>query len=137
MPPTRRRVMRAISGSNTAPERRVSSVLHRLGYRFRRNVPALPGKPDFVFTRRKKIIFVHGCFWHSHQACGAAKVPATRKEYWESKLKATVIRDEKVRSELLLGGWLIMTIWECELRDAKILIERLIEFLGPARSFER
>src|SRR5215813_718365 len=87
VPDVRRRTMAAIRGKHTKPELAIRSLLHRLGYRFRLHKPGLPGRPDVVFPSRRKALFIHGCFWHSH-GCHMANVPKTRTEYWEPKLRA-------------------------------------------------
>ena len=114
--------MSAIRPLDTRPERSVRSTLHRAGYRFRANVHALPGRPDVVFTRRKVVVFVHGCFWHAHSACGRDKLPKTRTAYWREKLEANRTRDKANLERLAQQGWRAFVIWECETPD---------EWMGP------
>lgn len=122
--------MRAIRSTDTKPERRLRSLLHRAGYRFRKNVKGLPGSPDILFPARKKAIFVQGCFWHQHEGCRHAKVPRTRPEYWLPKLARIVQRDEENRIALSDTGWSTLLIWECELeKDAYAVLSQAISFI--------
>ena len=118
-----------------APEMVVRKLLHSLGYRFRLHVKTLPGKPDIVFTRRKKAIFVHGCFWHQHEDknCKISRLPKSRQEYWIPKLQRNTERDKKHILLLENEGWQILVLWECELRQTEDLAHRLNHFLGPTR----
>ena len=113
----RSRNMAAIKGRNTKPEMRVRSLLHSLGYRFRIHRKDLPGKPDIVLPKYRTVIFVHGCFWHSHDCRYGKVVPATRPEFWAEKRNGTVERDLRRRRELEMDGWRVITVWECETRD--------------------
>ena len=126
----RRRIMRAISGTDTGPERLVRSLLHRQGFRFRKNFRKLPGSPDVVFTRKKKAIFVHGCFWHCHGNCAGGRIPTKRADYWVPKLEANRRRDRLNCEKLVTGGWDVLTVWECELAEKDRLIERLLSFVN-------
>lgn len=120
--------MRAIRSKDMLPELAVRSLVHRLGYRFRLHQKDLPGKPDLVFSSRRKVIFVHGCFWHSHD-CKAAHVPKSNVDYWEKKLERNKARDRK-NIELLTGqGWASLVIWECELNDFEAVQNRVKRFL--------
>lgn len=125
--------MRAIGSRNTAPELLVRRSLHRLGYRFRLHAHALPGKPDIVFRARRKAIFVHGCFWHGHDCARGARVPKSNTPYWLAKIARNRARDARVQGELEALGWDSLTLWECEIRDAGALAEKLAAFLGPPR----
>jgi DNA mismatch endonuclease (patch repair protein) len=125
--------MAAIKGTNTAPERAVRSLLHRLGYRFRLHRRDLPGRPDIVLPRLKIAIFVHGCFWHRHN-CANSVLPRTRAEWWEAKLNRTVERDRQQASALTALGWNVVILWECMLDDETSLRATLEEVLGPARA---
>ena len=129
----RRRIMRSIKSSETGPERRVRSLLHELGYRFRKNLKGLPGRPDIALTARRKAVFVHGCFWHSHGLCKNSSVPRTRQEYWIEKLKKNVTRDARNSQALQDAGWKAEVVWECELADEPSVAARLTRFLGPPR----
>src|ERR1039458_1292243 len=121
--------MRAIRSKGKKPELMVRSLVHSLGYRFRLHRKDLPGKPDLVFGPRRKVIFVHGCFWHSH-GCKTAHVPKSNQEYWEPKLRRNKMRDKKNIELLVADGWKILVIWECETRDEDRLEKRLTAFLG-------
>lgn len=121
--------MRAVKGQNTEPEMVVRRLLHRLGYRYRLHQRNLPGKPDLVFGSRRKVIFVHGCFWHGHDCKRGDRRPGTNTTYWNRKLDRNVERDKKIQTELQTLGWDVFVIWECETRDAPKLEERLTSFL--------
>lgn len=123
--------MSRVRGKDTKPEMIVRRMLHSLGYRYRLHRSGLPGRPDLVFGPRRKVIFVHGCFWHRHDVpgCKAARLPKTRTEYWESKLRANAERDERNVRLLIAEGWDVETVWECELRDPAGLRDRLVAFL--------
>ena len=118
--------MRQIHSMNTKPEIKVRSLLHKMGYRFRIHKINLPGKPDVVLSKYKKVIFVHGCFWHRHQSCIEASHPKTNSAYWEEKITKNMIRDRKNEAELLKLGWEVIIIWECELKGQE---ETISEFL--------
>jgi DNA mismatch endonuclease, patch repair protein len=107
--------MRRIRSGDTAPEKVLRQLLHRLGYRFRLHRKDLPGNPDLVFPARRKVIFVHGCFWHLHQECREGRIPQSRREYWEPKLLRNRERDARAIAELTRSGWLVFVVWECEL----------------------
>lgn len=126
----RRRCMSRVKNRHTKPELIVRSTLHRLGYRFRLHRRDLPGSPDVVFPGRRKVIFVHGCFWHRHPGCKAAGMPTTRAEFWKKKFDVNVSRDlEKIKS-LEADNWATLIIWSCETKDAASLKVKLISFLG-------
>lgn len=121
--------MRRIRSRDTQPELQVRSLVHRLGFRFRLHRADLPGKPDIVFPSLRKVIFVHGCFWHLHGRCREGRIPNSRIDYWEPKLLRNKIRDKATRAELRKLGWSIMVIWECELKDEDKLERRITDFL--------
>lgn len=98
----------------------VRRLIHAMGYRYRLHAKDLPGKPDLVFRTRRKVIFVHGCFWHRHSACALARLPKSRKEFWLPKLEKNRQRDIKNKQALLNLGWSVLIIWECELGDAML-----------------
>src|SRR6266853_6686992 len=110
-PDVRRRTMQAVKSKDTAPELLVRSLAHRLGYRFRLHRKDLPGKPDLVFPGRRKVIFVHGCFWHQHKGCREGRLPGTRREYWEPKLVRNQERDAQSEAALKSLGWAVLTLW--------------------------
>jgi DNA mismatch endonuclease (patch repair protein) len=112
-------MMSGIRGSNTKPELIVRKALFAAGYRYRLQRRDLPGRPDLVMPGRKVAIFVHGCFWHHHKDCRFAKIPATRPEFWEEKLKTNQARDARCISELLSLGWRVLVVWECFLRTTR------------------
>ena len=123
--------MQAVKTRDTGPERTVRRIVYGLGYRYRLNVKALPGRPDLVFARRKQVIFVHGCFWHGH-GCAKGKAPKSRLEYWLPKLEANVGRDaDRVRALKELG-WSVLTVWQCETRDLEALTAKLQAFLSQS-----
>lgn len=121
--------MRAIRSKDTKPEMEVRSLVHKLGYRFRLHRADLPGKPDLVFPARCKVIFVHGCFWHAHN-CKSGLTPNTNKDFWSTKLRRNKVRDRKNLELLAELGWKILVIWQCELKDMRLLRRRVKQFLG-------
>lgn len=122
--------MAAVKGRNTGPEMIVRRLAHSLGYRFRLHRRDLPGSPDLVFPGRRKIVFVHGCFWHRHQGCRQASTPSSRVEFWKDKFRRNVERDTAVERALRAAGWDVLIIWQCETRDRTKLAELLSSFLG-------
>jgi DNA mismatch endonuclease (patch repair protein) len=121
--------MRRIRSCDTTPELVVRRIVHALGYRYRLHRKDLPGKPDLVFGPRRKVIFVHGCFWHQHSGCKAGRVPGSNTDYWQPKLRRNVDRDNRNRGELERLGWSVLTIWDCETRESENLAQRLMDFL--------
>jgi len=123
--------MAAVRSKDTTPELIVRRLVHRLGFRFRLHVKALPGKPDLVFVARRRIINVSGCFWHGH-TCGRCRIPATRRDYWIAKIERNRRRDARTSRALRRLRWKVMTVWECQLGDSARLERRLMKFLrGP------
>ena len=129
-PEARSRVMKAIRSKDTQPELIVRRLLHRLGYRYRLHQAVVAGRhrPDIVFTRRRKVIYVHGCFWHRHQGCSRWRVPDS--PYWREKLDGNEKRDRRNIDMLRECGWSSLVIWECELEDERKLVEGITRFLG-------
>jgi DNA mismatch endonuclease, patch repair protein len=123
-------MMAAVRSKNTKPEMCVRRLVHSLGYRYRLHSTKLPGRPDLVFPRRRKVIFVHGCFWHRHADCLKATVPKTRTEFWEQKLDGNVARDRRIERMLNDDGWGVLILWQCELQGTERLSRRLHDFLG-------
>ena len=121
--------MRRIRSKDTIPELKVRRLAHSMGYRYRLHYTGLPGKPDLVFQKKRKVIFVHGCFWHQHTDCVDGKVPASNRSYWEPKLRSNVERDAKAQSQLRRDGWDVLVVWECETKNAQCLAETLKKFL--------
>ena len=126
---TRRRMAR-VGSKDTGPEMRVRRAAHALGYRYRLHGKDLPGSPDLVFRSRKKVVFVHGCYWHRHPGCRRASTPTTRREYWQAKFDRNVARDAAAETALREAGWDVLVVWECEAKDAEALSGRLATFLG-------
>lgn len=122
--------MRRVKGKDSNTELAVRSLVHQLGYRFRLHVPTLPGKPDLVFPSRRKIIFVHGCFWHSHDCRAGKNKPQSNPNYWKPKLQRNEERDHEVIDRLCALGWSVAVVWECELQRPDELAERLNRFLA-------
>jgi DNA mismatch endonuclease (patch repair protein) len=125
----RRRNMSAIRGAHTKPEMIVRSLAHRLGYRFRLHRRDLPGKPDLVFPAQRKVIFVHGCFWHMHDCRYGSVTPATNAEFWQNKRMSNVERDARHLKSLRQDGWRVLIVWECETREPEKLERKLDKFL--------
>ncbi|TIU00670.1 MAG: DNA mismatch endonuclease Vsr [Mesorhizobium sp.] len=123
--------MSAVRQKNTKPEMAVRRLLHAMGYMYRLHASELPGKPDVVFRKRRKALFVHGCFWHGHN-CGRGHRPASRSDYWDAKIDRNVARDLDRIERLRADGWDVLVVWECETlkRDAAELAVRLRSFLG-------
>lgn len=120
--------MSRVRSTGTKPEQQLRSLLHKAGFRFRKNVKNLHGKPDIVLPKYKAIIFVHGCFWHGHTRCKKAKLPATQTEFWTNKISDNIARDQK-NIELLRQGWRIAIIWECAIKNKQTLLETINELI--------
>ena len=129
-PEQRSQNMAQVKSKNTKPEMLVRSLLHRMGYRFRLHIKTLPGHPDVVLPRYKAVIFVHGCFWHGHEGCKRATMPATRTEFWRKKIDGNQSRDRRNLNALEELGYRCLVIWQCEMKDIEVLKMRLSEFLG-------
>lgn len=121
--------MRRIRGRDTTPEMTVRSFVHALGFRYRLSDRRLPGSPDLVFRSRRKVIFVHGCFWHRHGRCALARLPKSRLDFWKPKLEGNKRRDARNRRALTALGWSSLVIWECELQDPLSVMFRALSFL--------
>lgn len=128
----RSRNMARIRSTDTQPEWAVRRLVHRMGYRYRLYRSDLPGKPDLVFAGRRKIIFVHGCFWHQHpkSSCVDARLPRSRPEYWLPKLTRTTERDKSHVRSLRQSGWRVLVVWECEIPNEERLQKRIGRFLA-------
>lgn len=129
-PEQRSRNMAAIKGKNTKPELAVRSLIHRLGYRYALHRKDLPGRPDIVFPSRRKIVFVHGCYWHMHDCPDGRVIEKTRTEFWQAKRKGNAARDRLRTRVLLAQGWEVLEVWACELKESDSLTTRLRAFLG-------
>jgi DNA mismatch endonuclease (patch repair protein) len=135
-PESRSALMARIGPKNTAPEIVVRRLLHRLGYRYRLHRKDLSGSPDIVLPGRRRVIFVHGCFWHAH-GCKIGRPPKSRPEFWLPKLTRNRQRDVENQEKLSAGGWSILTVWQCETRDTELLKGRLLEFFGEPNKSDR
>lgn len=124
--------MQSVGSKNTGPELAARRLLHAKGYRFRLHRRDLPGSPDIVLPGRKKVIFVHGCFWHWH-GCAKGQLPKSRPEYWGEKLAANKARDRTRMVELEALGWRALVVWQCEVGDQEALTAKLRAFLGPPK----
>jgi DNA mismatch endonuclease (patch repair protein) len=121
--------MSRIRGKDTTPELFVRSIVHRLGFRFRIHNRNLPGKPDIVLPRHKKIIFIHGCFWHMHKCKYGRVKPATNASFWKTKRKGTVIRDKVNINKLKRDGWKVLVMWECEIHSTQKIQSKIVKFM--------
>lgn len=129
----RSELMSRIRRANTKPELVVRHLLHGLGYRFRVQLKGVPGRPDIAFTKRRKAIFINGCFWHAHEGCAHWRMPRSRRAFWEAKLMANRARDQRLIAAAQDAGWACLTIWECEMHDMTKLVARLSKYLGPCK----
>jgi DNA mismatch endonuclease (patch repair protein) len=134
-PAERSERMSRVRGRDTKPEMIVRRLAHGMGYRYRLHVGGLPGRPDLVFPWRRRVIFVHGCFWHRHPdpACKLARLPKSRLDFWRPKLDANRARDIAKQEGLKVLGWRVLVVWECELRDKDGLRARIRSFLGKTK----
>ncbi len=109
--------MSHIRGKDTSIEVKLRKALFARGFRFRKNVGKMIGKPDIVLPKYKTVIFIHGCFWHRHQGCRYASTPKTRRDFWEEKFNRNIQRDKHQAEELINAGWHVLVVWECELKQ--------------------
>ncbi|HVU06825.1 MAG TPA: very short patch repair endonuclease [Candidatus Paceibacterota bacterium] len=128
-PEQRSRIMRSVGTKNTGPEMIVRRLLHRDGYRFALHRKDLPGSPDIVLPKYRKIVFVHGCFWHGHD-CGKGKLPKSRKAYWGAKIAANKARDKKRIAALRRLKWSVAVVWQCQTKTPDKLRTELLRFVG-------
>ena len=127
----RSQTMRSVRSSDTGPERTVRTLLRRLGHTgYRLNRKDIAGKPDIAFIGKKLAIFVHGCFWHGHDCRSGNNIPRSNRDYWLPKLARNKERDQKNEKNLASQGWSILTIWECEIKNEELLLEKLKRFLA-------
>ena len=115
-PESRSRNMSRIPSKNTKPEETVRKYLFSQGFRYRRNVSNLPGKPDIVLPKYNTVVFVNGCFWHAHQGCKWFVPPKSNSEFWQKKFSYNMERDERNYNLLRELGWKVIIVWECEIR---------------------
>ena len=127
-PQRRSWLMSRVKGRDTTPELAVRSMLHALGYRYRLYRKDLPGKPDIVFGPRKKVVFIHGCFWHGHN-CRKGRLPKSNAAFWGSKIDTNKKRDRKRLTQLRALGWKVLVIWQCQLKDPLAVRRRIVDFL--------
>ena len=135
---TRSRMMSGIRSRDTKPEMTIRRGLHARGYRYRLHTGRLPGKPDLVFSSKRAVIFVHGCFWHGHN-CHLFKWPSTRAAWWRAKIEANRTRDASVREQIADLGWRQLRVWECALKGAKgrspdAVVEEVVSWLEGAEA---
>jgi DNA mismatch endonuclease (patch repair protein) len=129
----RSQVMASIRGTETKPEISVRSFLFKQGFRFRKNVYNLPGKPDIVLAKYETVIFIHGCFWHGH-SCKRATLPTSNVVFWQTKILTNMERDKRVRNELKKSGWKILIVWGCELKNRKKFDSTMKKLIGRLRN---
>ena len=133
----RSRLMGRIRSKGSAPEMIVRRMAHALGYRFRLHRRDLPGTPDLVFPSRRKVVFVHGCWWHQHPGCKKATGSKTQTSFWAAKFERNVARDRCAEAALRGDGWDVLTVWECETRDVDVVSAKLHRYLGGHREDDR
>lgn len=121
--------MARVRGQDTKPELVVRRLLHSMGYRFRLHRRDLPGSPDIVLPGYRKVVFVHGCFWHGHEECHRAARPTSNAEFWNRKLDGNKRRDIETHQQLSSLGWQILVVWQCQAKNTDVLRERLQTFL--------
>ena len=129
----RSEIMARVPATGTKPELLVQELAHEMGYSFRLHMESLPGRPDLVFPRHRKIIFVHGCFWHGHENCKKAKRPATNSDFWERKLSRNIERDHRNSVALKNSGWIVLVVWECETRNRARVAAKVRHFFEEDR----
>ncbi|WGT63046.1 very short patch repair endonuclease [Variovorax paradoxus] len=127
-PAERSALMSRIRSKNTKPEMVIRSLLHRMGFRFRLHRKDLPGRPDIVLPRHRKIVLIQGCFWHGH-TCRLASKPKSNEGYWSVKIEANRARDVRNLAALIDQGWTVLELWECEIRRLDGLEEKLQAFM--------
>ena len=124
--------MASVKSRNTKPEMIVRRLLHGMGYRFRLHRKDLPGHPDIVLPRHRKVVFTHGSFWHGHPGCRRAARPSSNRELWDKKIDRNMERDATALTALEANGWQVLVVWECEMRDREDLMRRLANFMAAA-----
>lgn len=129
-PEQRSRIMASVGSRDTGPEKIVRRLLHGMGYRFRLHVRNLPGRPDIVLPRHRKVIFLHGCFWHGHKGCRKSGRPKSNVTYWNMKIERNMQRDSAAVKSLRMLGWNVLVIWQCQLRDMERLRKRIERYFA-------
>ncbi len=132
-PEKRSAIMSRIKSKDSKPELIVRKLTHSMGFRYRLHGKNLPGNPDLVFPKYKKVIFVHGCFWHGHEGCKRATLPSTNVEFWKKKISGNVVRDKNNYEKIKSIGWNYLIIWQCETKKSLLegLANKIILFLKP------
>ena len=123
--------MAAVKSKNTAPEMTVRRLLFAEGYRYRLHTRKLPGKPDLVFPAQRKAIFVHGCFWHGHR-CSKERLPKSNLDFWQAKIARNRQRDGENARAMKKLGWLVLVVWQCQLRHSARLLTQMMRFLDKS-----
>lgn len=129
-------IMSRVSGKDTGPEMVVRRMLHMMGFRYRLHAKDLPGKPDVVLPRHRKVVFVHGCFWHGHRNCKRSKRPSSNEKFWNEKIEKNIKRDETAKRKLKKVGWDVLVVWECQTKNKENLKEILLKLLNGGRENE-
>lgn len=129
----RSEIMSNISDRDSRMEISVRKALFSTGLRYRKNVKSLPGKPDVVLPKYKTVVFLHGCFWHGHEGCKASKLPESRTEFWEKKIRENVERDKRTAEELKHNGWKVIIVWQCELNNERKRQDRLARLINEIK----
>lgn len=122
--------MSRVGGKDTKPELAVRSIIHRMGYRFRLHGSDLPGRPDVILPRHRKVVFIHGCFWHGHKRCPRAARPSSNRVFWDRKLDSNTLRDAGNLRRLRSLGWKPLVVWQCEMQNPSKLVVKLQRFLS-------
>jgi DNA mismatch endonuclease (patch repair protein) len=130
----RSEIMSLISDRDSRMEISVRKALFSAGLRYRKNVKSLPGKPDIVLPKYKVVVFTHGCFWHGHEGCKASKLPESRRDFWEKKIKDNIERDQRDIESLKQQGWRVIIIWQCEINNAHKRQKRVESLIDEIRS---
>lgn len=131
-PQQRSERMARIRGKDTVPEMVVRRLVHRMGHRFRLHRKDLPGSPDLVFPALRKIVFVHGCYWHGHE-CRLGRLPKSNVSFWAEKIEKNQARDTRNVTELEISGWSVLVVWQCQIKDSEGLAKLLTSFLGRGK----
>lgn len=122
--------MAAVRSKDTKPEMMIRRLVYSMGYRYKLHSDALPGKPDLVFSSKKKVVFVHGCFWHGHNGCNKAQLPKSRTDFWQDKIENNVRRDKRVKRALNRKGWRYLIIWQCQINNLEKVKAKIYTFLN-------